>query len=473
MASNLDEVFIPPADDEEMTEALPSIPPPTTLPMAELAPAVLPVPAAVVQTVASAPAPPLSICDTLLPLVVHATNAPSSAPTQGEGSGAPAAVSAAPGPPAPLPWDGAHNDNAASGSYQHRTHQGEHYGSSIDHYGDISPWGSGDEYSRLPTPDFARGSSDTRYCDSCTESWEPYPWLALHPTQNSELAICGREQLADNLVYNCVKLRDVEQELNRLWGEHEEHADEIHNRKRDFESRIARLEDSPSNENLTRSLDENARMSSRMDHAQRLLSNTHDMLLHAQRDAEIQGSHHRDESDALTDEIGRLKKDVSRYRIECDEHRSENDRLKGKLSTFNSAPPPLPPRAPLPSAARKVALPSASHEADDLYDVPMDVGPIEEAPVPASATSAVAKVFTVARVPPVAKVSAIALGKRPTVDKLPSAHPRKMQSLVTATSSSRVHTSRIKNRTHSIIQPLGTYAPQLRPWCQSTVCSRR
>ncbi|EJU02142.1 hypothetical protein DACRYDRAFT_107079 [Dacryopinax primogenitus] len=123
MVSDPDEVFIPPADNEEMTEALPSIPPPTTLPMAEPVPVVLPIPAAVVQMVASAPAPPSSVSDTLCPLVIHATNTPSSAPIQGEGSGTPATILAAPGPPAPLPWDRAHNDNTASGSYQHHAHQ--------------------------------------------------------------------------------------------------------------------------------------------------------------------------------------------------------------------------------------------------------------------------------------------------------------------------------------------------------------
>ncbi|EJU02143.1 hypothetical protein DACRYDRAFT_107080 [Dacryopinax primogenitus] len=175
-----------------------------------------------------------------------------------------------------------------------------------------------------------------------------------------------------------------------------------------------------------------------MDEAQRLLANMHNMLLHAQRDMEIQGSHHWDESNALQDKIGHLKEDVLHYHIKCNEHCSENDKLKGKLSAFNSAPPPPPPCAPLPSATCKAAPPSASHEADKLYDILMDVGPIKEAPAAALMTSAVAKVSTIARVPPIVKVSAIALGKCPIVDKLPSACPQKMQSLMTATSSSCV-----------------------------------
>ncbi|EJT97055.1 hypothetical protein DACRYDRAFT_112020 [Dacryopinax primogenitus] len=173
-----------------------------------------------------------------------------------------------------------------------------------------------------------------------------------------------------------------------------------------------------------------------MDKAQQFLSNTHNMLLRAQRDAEIQGSHYWDESNTLTDKISCLKEDVSCYHIKRDEHCSENDQLKGKLSALNSALPPPPPCTPLPSAACKAAPPSASHEADKLYDVLMDISPIKEALVAALTTSTVAKVSTIVRVPPVVKASAIALSKCPTVDELPSAHPQKMQSLVTAMSSS-------------------------------------
>ncbi|EJT96531.1 hypothetical protein DACRYDRAFT_112677 [Dacryopinax primogenitus] len=179
-------------------------------------------------------------------------------------------------------------------------------------------------------------------------------------------------------------------------------------------------------------------MSSRKDKAQQFLSNMHNMLLRAQRDAEIQGSHHQDESNALTDEISCLKEDTSHYRIECNEHCSENDQLKGKLSAFNSTPHPPPPHPPLPSAACKAAPPPASHKADGLYDVLMNISPIEEAPAAIPMTSAVAKVSTVMRVPPVTKASAVALGKHPAVDKLPSVHLQKMQSLVTATSSSHI-----------------------------------
>ncbi|EJU03991.1 hypothetical protein DACRYDRAFT_105062 [Dacryopinax primogenitus] len=68
----------------------------------------------------------------------------------------------------------------------------------------------------------------------------------------------------------------------------------------------------------------------------------------------------------------------------------------------------------------------------------MDVNPIEEAPAAALMTSAVAKVPTIARVPPVVKASALALGKCPAMEELPSAHLQKMQSLMTATSSSCV-----------------------------------